>query len=130
MVAKSTKTRVRRPMNQDLKELSRRFQLHNRAENKSDKTIKWYDDSIQRFCGFVEEWKESPATLEDLSIEQVELFIVDLQSKPSVIRNPFAPSRERHLSTFTINGYVRALRSFSHWLYLSGRTKTWTLERL
>ena len=117
-------------MNSDLKDLARRFQLHNRAENKSEKTIKWYDDSIERFSRFVREWKESEAALEDLNVEQVELFIVELQTKPSVIYNPFAPARERHLSAHTINSYVRALRSFSHWLYLSEKTKTWTLERL
>jgi len=33
-------------MNHDLRGLARRFQLHNRTENKSDKTIKWYNDSI------------------------------------------------------------------------------------
>ena len=86
MVVKATKTRVTRPMNHDLMELARRFQLHNRAENKSDKTIKWYNDSIERFCKFVDDWKESPASLEDLNIEQLELFIVDLQSRPSLIR--------------------------------------------
>ena len=130
MVAKATKPKVRRLMNTDLNDLARRFQLHNRAENKSDKTIKWYDDSIGKFCRFVEEWKEAPATLEDLNIEQIEIFIVELQTKPSVIHNPFAPTRKRNLSAQTINTYTRALRSFSHWLYFSGKTKIWSLERL
>jgi site-specific recombinase XerD len=117
-------------MSKDLKSLARQFQIHNRAENKSEKTIVWYEASIERFCRFVEEWKEAPPALDDLNIEQVELFIVELQTRPSIVNCPFAPAREQHLTPNTINGYVRALRAFSHWLYLSGRTRTWTLERV
>jgi site-specific recombinase XerD len=117
-------------VNKDLKTLARQFQIHNRAENKSDRTIAWYEASIQRFCRFIEEWKEAPSDLDDLNIEQVEFFIVELQTRPSVVRCPFAPAREQYLTPNTINGYVRALRSFSHWLYLSRKTKSWTLERL
>jgi hypothetical protein len=72
---------------QDLKELGERFNLHNRAENKSSKTIEWYEDSIGHFCRFVEEWKRKPATLDDLNIEQVELFIVDLRNRPVRVHN-------------------------------------------
>ena len=72
---------------QDLKELGERFNLHNRAENKSSKTIGWYEDSIGHFCRFVEEWKRKPATLDDLNIEQVELFIVDLRNRPVRVHN-------------------------------------------
>ncbi|MFQ6027359.1 MAG: phage integrase SAM-like domain-containing protein [Dehalococcoidia bacterium] len=117
-------------MNQELKPLVRQFQIHNRAENKSERTISWYESSIQCFCRFIEEWQETPTTLDDLDVEQLELFIVELQTKPSVINCAFAPDREKHLTPNTINGYVRALRAFSRWLYLAGRTRTWTLERL
>jgi integrase/recombinase XerD len=130
MVVKATKTKMRRPMSKDLKSLARQFQIHNRAENKSEKTIAWYEASIQRFCRFVEGWKEAPPTLDDLNVEQVELFIVELQTRPSIVSCPFAPAQEQQLTPNTINGYVRALRAFSHWLYLSGRTRTWALERV
>jgi len=114
MVKRPTRSKVRRPVNQELKQLVRQFQIHNRAENKSDRTISWYDSSIQRFCRFIEEGQESPTTLDDLNVEQVELFIVELQSKPSVVYCAFAPARGKHLTPNTINGYVRALRAFSH----------------
>ena len=130
MLARPTRSKVRRPVSKDLRQLARQFQIHNRAENKSDKTIAWYDASIQRFLRFVEEGKETPTTINDLNVDQVELFIVELQTKPSAVICAFAPDREQHLKANTINGYVRALRAFSHWLYLSGRTREWALERL
>jgi hypothetical protein len=49
----AAKSRGRNGM-QQLQDLVARFQLHNRAENKSPKTIEWYEDSIGRFCRFVE----------------------------------------------------------------------------
>ena len=117
-------------MNQDIRPLVRAFQIHNQAENKSEKTIAWYDASIARFCRFVEEETGSTPTLDDFNIDQVQLFIVELQSKPSAITSPFAPVRIQYLSPTTINSYVRGLRAFTHWLYLFDRTPTWTLERL
>jgi hypothetical protein len=39
MVVKANRTTTRRPVNKDLKALARQFQIHNRAQNKSQRTI-------------------------------------------------------------------------------------------
>jgi len=72
-----------------LVELAERHRIHNRAENKSPKTLEWHETAVKRFCQFVESWKGSEATLSDLNPDNVKLFIVHLQETPTSHNHPF-----------------------------------------
>src|SRR4030043_142768 len=95
-----------------LKELAVRYRIHNRAENKSPKTLEWHDNAIKRFCQFVEGWKGSETTLSDLHSDNVKLFIVHLQEMATTHAHPLIAQPTRKISDSTINSYIRSLRAF------------------
>jgi len=81
------------------------FTQSNKAEGKSPKTISWYSEMLNGFIGFLES-QDCRAVLSDLGIENVRDFIVHEQ--------------ERGVSPYTVQGKVRALKSFSSWLFREG----------
>jgi len=113
-----------------LVELAERYRIHNRAENKSPKTLEWHETAVKRFCQFVESWKGSEATLSDLNPDNVKLFIVHLQETPTSHNHPFIAYPTKRVSDSTINSYVRSLRAFSRFLHQDGKTKVWILEKV
>ena len=104
----------------ELGALAKEFELHNRSEGRSPRTVQWYNDVLDLFEG----WLESEGlgtSLADLGPNEVRRFILHLQERPG-LRGP--------ASSHTVNNRVRALRSFFNWLYSEGYTEEHRLARV
>jgi len=113
-----------------LEKLIEHFRLFNRTENKSPRTVQWYDESLKLFLNWLQQRGKS-TLLGDLDIRVVREFILDQQDQRVKHENhPFAPPESGKLSSHTIQSRVRALRSFFHWLKREGYTETHRLEDL
>ena len=103
------------------------FEVYNRTTNKSPRTIYWYNEKLGLFHRFL----GPEAVLADVTIANVRGFVADLQSRTvSHANNPFTPNREGGLSSTYVQGFARALRAFSSWLYEDGYTDTNILKTL
>ena len=105
----------------ELSKLVKQFDLHNRSDGKSEKTIRWYNQSLdlfQRWLG-----SEGMSTrLRDLGEEEVRYFILHLQGRRGV--------RGKKASSDTVNCRVRAVRAFIAWLERRGYTECHRLADL
>ena len=102
----------------DLAGLVKKFEIHNRSENLSPRTVQWYKQAL----GLFQAWLESEGMstcVDDLGEEEVRLFILHLQQRPG-LKGP--------ASSHTVNNRVRAIKSFFNWLYRKGHTECHRLE--
>ena len=105
----------------ELAELAKQFELHNRSDGKSEKTVRWYNQSL----GLFQNWLsgEGMSTrLRDLGEEEVRHFIIHLQGRKGV--------RGDVASSHTVNNRVRALRAFFAWLHRREYAECNRLEKL
>ncbi|MCL5265967.1 MAG: tyrosine-type recombinase/integrase [Chloroflexi bacterium] len=113
-----------------LERLIEHFRLFNRTENKSPRTVEWYDENLQLFLHWLQRCGKS-TLLGDLDIHIVREFIINQQDRTIKHENhPFAPPTPGGFSSHTIQSRVRALRSFFHWLKREGYAETHILEDL
>ena len=84
------------------------FRLSCQAEGKSPRTVEWYTDFLERFLCFLNT-HNFPTDLDKTKRDYIRNFIRYLQTE--------ARTRQRGtpLSTFTLQGYVRTLKSFFSW---------------
>ena len=103
------------------------FGSYNRTTNKSLRTVAWYEQKLEIF----ERHLGVGADLSDVTVENVRAFIADLQGRTRRYENnPFVGKKDGPLSSSYIQGFVRALRAFSSWLYEDGYTDTNTLKTI
>lgn len=113
-----------------LEQLVNHFQLANRAEGKSPKTLSWYQQNLDLFLRFLEADGRS-TRLRDVGIEEARAFVISLQEQDvRFANNPFTPARRHKLSTHSINSAARAIRAFFNWLYSEGYTTSHKLKDL
>ena len=97
------------------------------TEGRSQKTSDWYAQKLSKFIEFTGE----KATLSDFTLHQVRAFIAHLQGKEQKFDDhPYRPVEDEGLSAFTVQGYVRTLKSFSSWLMEDEFTAQNVLSRL
>jgi site-specific recombinase XerD len=129
-----TKARNRRWEDMDknsveLGDLAQHFELFNRTEGKSPKTISWYNLSLRQLQRFLLE-TERPTNLGELGEDEVREFIIFLQGKNRWQDNPYVPAQQTKLAAISVQTYVRALRAFFSWLYREGYTSENRLAKL
>lgn len=102
------------------------YRVYNQTTGKSPHTVHWYEFRLELF----ERWLGgADATLGDISIPNVRAYIAELQGRTQRwINNPCVRNKDGQLSSSYINGFVRAFRAFSSWLYEDGYTDTNTLK--
>jgi len=91
----------------DLTKLISHFGQSNRSESKSPKTVSWYSEMLFDFVKFLRSTGRA-AVLSQLDATAVREFILHEQG--------------RGLSPYTVQAKVRALKSFSSWLFAEGYT--------
>ena len=99
--------------NTDLTVAIRHFEIHNRTEGKSPRTVHWYNQVLTLFCRWLSE-NARPTSLDAIDEMVVREFILDLQGRPG--------SRGETVSSHTIYNRVNALRAFFAWLDRKGYT--------
>jgi len=105
----------------DLPLLMEHFEIHNRTEGKSPRTVEWYNLVLGQLCDWLE-GRDTPATLDHIDEMMIRRFIIFLQEKPGV--------KAKTMSTHTIYNKVNALRSFFGWLHRQEYTDEHVLQHL
>ena len=96
-----------------------------RTEGKTPKTLRGYQEKLQRFlrwCG--------DSTMDSFSVEMVREYISYLQTVNRYEGHPFKPHDETQMSSANVRNHVRVLRSFSSWLEREEYTPNNILGRL
>lgn len=99
-----------------------------RAEGKTEKTLIWYENALMRRYVPWLKHQGKPLTLSSFTVDLVRAFIVDLQQQRAV--GARGGTNDGKLSDQSVNSYVRALQSFSTWLYDEQYTNDKVLGRL
>ena len=75
----------------DLKTLTRHFEVHNRSEGKSARTVEWYNGALELFQGWLKDLRRPKVTdkvIEPLTSEDlVKIFASMNPNTPLVARN-------------------------------------------
>ncbi len=105
----------------ELADLAVEFELYNKTDGKSSKTIDWYNLSLKLFRRYLIESEQS-TKLSNLGERQVREFILYLQKKKRRQDNPHIPEQKQKLAAISIQTYIRGLRAFFNWLHKQSYT--------
>ena len=95
------------------------YDIYNRSEGKTPKTLRFYNQNIQGLIDWFLAAGRSIA-LGDIDETLIREHILDFQE---------GKWRNRPLSPSTVNDRVRALRAFFNWIYQNGYTETHLLQK-
>jgi site-specific recombinase XerD len=98
-----------------LTELIGYYEICNRAEGKSERTIEWYSANLRRFLTYIKN-RHLPYSINNIDIKLLRQYILHLQKVKKYEGHPYTPVKSELLSTATIHGHVRTLRAFFNWL--------------
>jgi site-specific recombinase XerD len=113
----------------DILEAAKNYELANRAEGKSRKTINNYNEIILPFYRYLKE-NVGKTTLSEFTLDVIREYILYLQTRPKFLGHPFTPAQDDHLSVESIRDHVRTLKAFSSWLHTDGYTTENRLQNL
>lgn len=103
----------RRAMELTLPTLVELFLATKKTEGKTDKTLGWYRQKLDKFAAFLDDG----ASLDDFNLNTARAFVAHLQGQETVFADhPYRPTQNRPLSRHTIQGYARTLKSFASFL--------------
>ncbi len=95
------------------------YEICNRAENKSPKTITWYSANLKSFHNYLKN-RHLPDTLDSIDINILRQYVLYLLKKNKYHGHPITPEKAEPLSAATVHGHVRTLRAFFNWLVSEG----------
>jgi len=91
------------------------YEICNRAEGKSPKTIRWYSGNLRRFLGYLN-LRHLPDSIEAVDIKLLRQYVLYLLKRNQFDNHPYTPVGKELLSAATVHGHVRTLRAFFSWL--------------
>ncbi len=100
-------------------ELIEYYEVCNRAEGKSPKTISWYSANLKSFRNYLKS-RHLPDSLDNIDIKLLREYVLYLMKRTRFENHPYTPAQPELLSTATIHGHVRTLRAFFNWLLREG----------
>ncbi len=106
-----------------LSELIAYYEICNKAEGKSPKTISWYSDNLQRFRSYVISRHHSES-IDSIDTKFLREYVLYLMARHRFENHPSNPPTNEPLSSSTIHGHVRTLRAFSNWMLRENLTDT------
>jgi len=99
---------------QDIQDLIKRYELANRSEGKSPKTVKGYNKLLKAFYLFIKN-RCRDTTISRFTIDTVREYIIYLQTRPKYQGHPAIPASSNGLSVESIRDHVRTIKAFSTW---------------
>ena len=102
-----------------LSELIDYYEVCNRAEGKSPKTISWYSANLKSFRNYVKS-RHHPDSLDTIDTKLLREYVLYLMKRTRYNGHPYTPAKTELLSSATIHGHVRTLRAFFNWLVVEG----------
>ena len=106
-----------------LLELITYYEVCNKAEGKSQKTISWYSDNLHRFRAYVLN-RHHNDNIDSIDTKLIREYILYLMARHRFESHPYNSPTNEPLSSSTIHGHVRTLRAFSNWLLKEKLTDT------
>ena len=103
-------------------ELIEYYELCNRAEGKSPKTISWYSANLKSFRNYLKN-RHLPDSLDNIDTKLLREYVLYLLKRNRFDGHPYTPAQTDLLSSATIHGHVRTLRAFYNWLVTEGLTQ-------
>ncbi len=103
-------------------ELIEYYEVCNRAEGKSPKTISWYSANLKSFRNYVKS-RHLPDSLDTIDTKLLREYVLYLMKRTRYNGHPYTPAQTELLSSATIHGHVRTLRAFFSWLAVEGLTQ-------
>ncbi|MFC1931532.1 tyrosine-type recombinase/integrase [Chloroflexota bacterium] len=98
-----------------LSELIDYYEVCNRAEGKSPKTISWYSANLKSFRNYLQN-RHLPDLLDNIDTKLLREYVLYLMKRTKYNGHPYTPVKTELLSSATIHGHVRTLRAFFNWL--------------
>ena len=95
------------------------YEICNRAEGKSPKTIDWYSANLNIFHRYLRD-RHLPDSVDVIETKLLREYILYLQKKGRFSNRPDTAKKPSLLSTATIHAHVRTLRAFISWLTREG----------
>ena len=95
------------------------YEICNRAEGKSSKTIVWYTANLRRFHRYLKS-RHLPDSIDNIDIKLLREYILYLTNRTRYEGHPYTPAKTEQLSPATIHGHARTLRAFFSWLVKEG----------
>jgi len=95
------------------------YEVCNRAEGKSPKTISWYSANLRCFRNYLKS-RHLPNIIDYIDIKLLREYILYLLKQTKYTNHPFTPAQTELLSASTVHGHVRTLRAFFSWLVTEG----------
>jgi site-specific recombinase XerD len=95
------------------------YEICNRAEDKSPKTVSWYSANLKSFHNYLKS-SHLPDTLNKIDIKVLRQYVLYLLKKNKYKGHPIIPEKAEPLSASSIHGHVRTLRAFFSWLVAEG----------
>ncbi|MFC1929056.1 tyrosine-type recombinase/integrase [Chloroflexota bacterium] len=102
-----------------LPQLIEYYEVCNRAEGKSPKTISWYSANLKSFRNYVKS-RHLPDSLDTIDTKLLREYVLYLMKRTRYNGHPYTPVKAELLSSATIHGHVRTLRAFFNWLVVEG----------
>lgn len=100
-------------------ELIEYYEVCNRAEGKSPKTISWYSANLKSFRNYLKS-RHLPDSLDNIDTKLLREYVLYLMKRTRYTGHPYTPAKTELLSSATIHGHVRTLRAFFNWLVREG----------
>jgi site-specific recombinase XerD len=99
------------------------YEICNRAEDKSPKTVAWYSANLKSFHNYLKS-RHLPDTLDNIDILVLRQYVLYLLKRNKYHGHPITPEKTEPLSAATVHGHVRTLRAFFNWLVAEGFIET------
>ena len=112
-------TKKKQEKTHKLTELINYYELCNRAEGKSEKTISWYTANLICFRNYLK-IRHLPDSVTDADIKLLRDYVLYLLKKHKFENHPYTPEKTELLSASSVHGHVRTLRAFFSWLQREG----------
>ncbi len=103
----------------NLNELVEYYEVCNKAEGKSPKTISWYSANLKSFRNYLKN-RHLPDSLDNIDTKLLRDYVLYLLKKTRYENHPYTPAKTELLSAATVHGHVRTLRAFFNWLVVEG----------
>jgi site-specific recombinase XerD len=106
-----------------LSELIEYYEVCNKAESKSTKTISWYSANLKNFRNYLKN-RHLSGSLDHIDTKLLREYVLYLLKRKRFENHPYTPAKPELLSTATVHGHVRTLRAFFNWLVSEGLAQT------
>jgi site-specific recombinase XerD len=95
------------------------YELCNKSEGKSQKTVSWYTANLRQLRHYLQA-RHLSDSVDNIDLQVLREYVFYLLKKKRFADHPYTPQRQEFLSAATVHGHVRTLRAFFSWLLREG----------